>query len=176
MLQDLLAIQIGLPADWWRGGTTGGDQGHQPIHIDIHAQSHCVVVQWKGETKVQHLHRPGDLPQTAGQETAVAMMSHSSCFAKGEGKGALPPLSGRGAVYTTHTHTCLSVCSRLLLLLRAALSGLTTAAATSRPIEGGKQVRTLAWLRPPDCDWSMSYLVETVWVRLKLTAGKKNIS
>lgn len=75
VLQDLLAVQIGLPADWWRGGTTWGDQNHQPIHIDIHAQSHCVVVQWKGEAKVQRLHRPGDLPQTASQEPVVAVMS-----------------------------------------------------------------------------------------------------
>lgn len=78
-----------------------------------------------------------------------------------------------GAVlFTQNVHTCLSVCSRLLLP-RVALSGLTTAAATSRPIEGGKQVRTLTWLRPPDCDWSMTYLVEAMLVRLKLTAKTK---
>lgn len=105
VLQDLLAIQIGLPANWCRGGTTRCDQGHQPIHIDIHAQSYRVVVQWKGQTKVQHLHRPCDLPQTASQELALAVMSHS---AKGEGKGMLPASTRRGAVYPKRTH--LPVC------------------------------------------------------------------
>lgn len=79
----------------------------------------------------------------------------------GEGRGAIPSSTGKAAVYITHTHTCLSVCSRLVLL-RPALSDLTTAAATSQPVEGGKQERTLAWLRPPDCDLSMTYLLEKI--------------
>lgn len=58
MPKDPLDIQVWVSADWWRGGTSLGHQGHHPISVDIHTEFYSVCVQWQRETVTEDLHGP----------------------------------------------------------------------------------------------------------------------
>lgn len=64
VLEDGLDVHVGFLDHGLRHGVPGGDQGHHPVCVHVHAQLDSVALQGEGEAIAQHLHGPLHLRET----------------------------------------------------------------------------------------------------------------
>lgn len=64
VLEDGLNVHVGFLDHGLRHGVPGGDQGHHPVCVHVHAQLDSVALQGEGEAIAQHLHGPLHLRET----------------------------------------------------------------------------------------------------------------